>query len=201
MAEKDIWPRIKAIGLLSTSAALDHCGINGEQRVALECRHRPEKARIGAPGNEIVLRDQQPMAPARLRRALPDSIAPEEWYRLLNGLVFLWAEETRLLGLLKARLYRNLEHNVLTIDSRSLITGYERSIWLCHMNSGNTFPMPTKRDLSVFKRIGDYPAKKDGSPAKNVLEIAVDYSIPDIGRHVVQVRRMRGAETIQEFAV
>ena len=54
------------------------------------------------------------MAPARLKMALPDGVAPETWYRHLNGLVFMWAEETRLVGLLKARFYRNLEHDVLT---------------------------------------------------------------------------------------
>jgi hypothetical protein len=199
MAEKDTWPSIKSIGLLSTSAALDHCGINGEERVELESRHRPTKVRIGAPGDGIILRDQQPMAPARLKMALPDGVAPEEWYRRLNGLVFTWAEETRLLGLLNARLYRNLEHDVLTIDSRSLITAHEQSISLCHMNSGNTFPMPTKRDLGIFQRISDYPAKRDGGPAKNVVEIVVGYRIPDIREHVVRVRRMRGAETIRDL--
>jgi hypothetical protein len=40
----------------------------------------------------------------------------------------MWAEESRLLGLLKARLYRDLEHDVLTINSKSLITAYQSSI-------------------------------------------------------------------------
>jgi hypothetical protein len=199
MAERDTWQKIKAIGLLSTSAVLDHYPVNGSRRVELECEHRPEKVRVGTSEDGMVLRDQQPMAPARLKMALPDGVTPETWYRFLNGMVFMWAEEARLLGLLNARLYRNLEHDVLTIDSKSLITAYEPSVWLCHMNSGNTFPMPAKRDIGVFQRIRDYPVRKNGNPVKEVVEIVVDHSVPDIGKHVFRVRRMRGAETIREL--
>jgi hypothetical protein len=201
MAEKDTWQSIKSIGLLSTSAALDRYKVQGSARIALEQKHRPEKISVGNARDQIVLRDQGPMAPSRLAMALPPAVTPSKWYRFLNGLVFMWAEETRLLGLLNARRYRNLEHDVLTIDLRSFVTAYEESIWLCHMNSGNTFPVPHKRDLGSFRRIKDYPANRKGNPAKTVVEVVTDYSVPDIGTYVIAVRRMRGAQTIRTIPI
>jgi hypothetical protein len=199
MAEKDTWPSIKTIGLLSTTAALDRCGITGPARGSLEEQHRPEKVTVRGAECEIVLRDQGPMDPSRLRLALPPTVSPSQWYRMLNKLVFMWAEETRLLGLLNARRYRHLEHDVLTIDLASFADAYEKSIWLCPMNSGNTFPIPHRRTLETFMRIKDYPVKRNGGPEKAVVEVVTDYSVPDITKFVVAVRRMRGAETIREL--
>jgi hypothetical protein len=199
MAEKDTWPSIKSLGLLSATAAMDRCGITGPARVTLEEEHRPEKVTVRGAGCEIVLRDQGPMDPSRLRLALPRTVSPSLWYRMLNKLVFMWAEEERLLGLLNARRYRHLEHDVLTIDLASFVGAYEKSMWLCPMNSGNTFPIPHRRNLDTFRRIKDYPVKRSGGPEKPVVEVVTDYSVPDISKFVVGVRRMRGAEVISEL--
>ncbi|MBD3810807.1 MAG: hypothetical protein IE917_01135 [Betaproteobacteria bacterium] len=202
MAEKDSWPSIKARGLLSTSAALDRYQTQGAQRMALEEEHRPEKITLGAGDDQIVLRDQKPMEPSRLQEALVDGTTPSQWYKLLNGKVFMWAEEHRLFQLLNARHYRNLEHDVLTIDTAQLIATYRDAIWLCHMNSGNTFPIPHHRRLDTFKRIRDYPTKKNQSiPAKEVVEVVVDYSVPDIASYVVEVRRMKGNITLGQISL
>jgi hypothetical protein len=193
MAERGTWPSIKANGLLSTSAVLDRFGVNGAQRRMLEESHRCEKILVGTDGSGIVLRDQKPMRPSRLKDALVDGTTPEQWYKFLNGRVFMWAEESRLFGLLGARDYRNLEHDVLTIDAKPLLTKYEDAVWLCRMNSGNTWPVPHKRGMDDFKRISDYPTKKrSGAPAKEVVEVVVDHSIPDIAKYVLEVRRMKG---------
>jgi hypothetical protein len=199
MAEKDTWSSIKNTGLLSTTAVLDRCGITGPARVSFEGEHRPEKVTVRGAGCEIVLRDQGPMDPSRLRLALPPTVSPSQWYRLLNKLVFMWAEERRLLGLLNAKRYRGLEHDVLTIDLASFVDAYEESIWLCPMNSGNTFPIPHRRNLESFMRIKDYPVKRNGGPEKTVVEVVTDYSVPDISKFVVAVRRMRGAEVIRKL--
>lgn len=192
MAEADTWPAIKANGLMSTSAALDHHAIAGAQRNALEAGHRSEKVKLGGGVDAIVLRDQKPMPPARLSLGLLDGITPTDWYKLLNAKVFMWAEEHRLLGLLNARHYRNLEHDVLTIDTASLLAEHADDIWLCHMNSGNTFPIPHHRGATTFRRIPDYPIKANGNPQKEVVEVVVDYCVPHISKHVVEVRRMKG---------
>jgi hypothetical protein len=201
MAEVGTWPSIKANGLLSTSAVLDRFGISGKQRVVFEDEHRPAKMTVGPGIGGVVLRDQKPMAPDRLVKALSDGTTPREWYRLLNGMVFMWARQERLHGLLGARSYRALEHDVLTIDSQRLLNSYASRVWLCHMNSGNTFPYPQPRGKDLFKRIPNYPSKGNGKPAKNIVEVVVDYNVPDIRDFVVNVQRMRGDEVIADIAL
>ena len=200
MAERGTWPSIKANGLLSTTAVLDRFKVNGAERLALEEGHRPEKVMVGPAESGVVLRDQKPMRPSRLEDALIDGTTPEQWYKFLNGRVFMWAEERRLFGLLGARDYRSLEHDVLTIDAEALLTKYENSVWLCRMNSGNTWPVPHPRGMDDFKRISDYPTKvRSGVPYKEVVEVVVDYSVPDIAEYVVEVRRMQGRTVLGQL--
>lgn len=199
MAERDTWSSIKKVGLLSTTAILDKFKVTGRERVNFERCHRPEKCRVGTAESGMVLRDQKPMPPSRLRIALPATITPAKWYRWLNGLVFMWAEESRLLGLLGARPYRNLEHDVLTIDTGKFVSEYEKSIWLAHMNSGSTFRIPHRRDFDLFKRIADYPARKSGGPVKNVVEVVADYAVPNIHKFVISVDRMRGERRLEHL--
>ncbi|WP_082100805.1 DUF7002 family protein [Pseudomonas syringae pv. coryli] len=197
MAEVDTWPSIKQIGLLSASAALTYHAIANPTRFQLESSHRPQKVCLTSTGHpNIVLRDQKPMNDARLMTALQGSATPQQWYELLNSKVFFWAEHHRLEGLLNARAYKNLEHDVLTIDTRSLLNDYENHTWLCHMNSGNTFPYATARTPAIFQTIANYPSKRDGTPAKDVVEVVIENSIPNISQYVTQVRRMKGSQVI-----
>ncbi|GGX02628.1 hypothetical protein GCM10007242_04630 [Pigmentiphaga litoralis] len=197
MAEADTWQSIRTRGLLSTSAVLTRFNIVGADRSNIEDQHRPAKIRLEGIGEEpIVIRDQIPMPPKRLAEALGDETCSEAWYALINAKVFFWADESRLHRLLNARQYRHLEHDVLTVDTARLVARYGDAIWLCHMNSGNTFPFPTRRDKHIFKRIGDYPVNKSGNPVKPIVEVTVDNAVLDINEFVVNVRRMRGLDVL-----
>ncbi|KAA3532558.1 hypothetical protein FOM00_29160 [Pseudomonas sp. ST1] len=201
MAECGAWDSIRTRGLMSATAVLDHLAVGDGERARFESEHRSEKmdVRAGHPSN-IVLRDQKPMPEGRLMQALTDGTTPREWYELINHKVFFWAEEARLHRLLGARDYRRLEHDVLTLDSSAFIPAYADAIWLCHMNSGNTWPMPHRRGTEIFRRIPDYPVKRSGNPDKNVVELVVDYAVPDIANFVLEVRRMRGSEVLGVIA-
>jgi hypothetical protein len=198
MAERGAWDSIRTHGLMSATAVLDHLAIEGGDRARFESEHRNQKmdVRAGHPSN-IVLRDQKPMPEGRLIQALTDGTTPRQWYELINHKVFFWAEEQRLHRLLGARDYRKLEHDVLTLDSATFIPAYAEAIWLCHMNSGNTWPMPHRRGTEIFRRIPDYPVRRSGKPIKTVVELVVDYSVPNIAEYVVEVRRMRGSEVLE----
>jgi len=197
MAEKGSWPSIREIGLLSTSASLSRFGIDGPRRHELGSQHRPEKTTIQSrSGATIVLRDQKPMPVNRIAQALGNTATPEQWYELINNKVFFWVSHERLLRLLGARAYRDDEHDVITLDTAKLVGAHEHTITLCHMNSGNTFPIPSKRDFSIFKSIADYPTKRNGQPEKEVVELTVANQVPDISRFVTQVQRMKGASVI-----
>ncbi|SKA21088.1 DUF7002 family protein [Novilysobacter spongiicola] len=190
MAEAGTWESIRERGLMSTTAVLDHLGIQGVDRAPFETLHRAAMARVGENAG-IVLRDQIPMPPQRLEQALVDGTTPEQWYRLINGKVFFWAQEHRMHRLLNY--YGDTEHDVLHVDTKSLLADHANDVWLCHMNSGNTLPIPHHRGIDVFKRIDAYPETRTGRPAKEVVEIVVDYAVPNIAAHVVRVYRMRGS--------
>lgn len=193
MAEAGSWPSIKKRGLLSTTASLDLLKVKGERRRSLESCHRPEKVVIEDQGLQICLRDQKPMEPKRLSSALMDGVTVQQWYEIINSKVFMWAQEHRLFGLLNARHYRALEHDVITIDAASLMRCHSEAAWLCHMNSGNTFPVPHPRGKSTFQRISEYQTKaRSVLPLKEVVEVVIDYSISDVADHVVEIRRIKG---------
>ncbi len=196
MAERETWDSISEIGLMSTSAVLDLFEINGVNRHQYESSHRSSKMDVAKDGRIITLRDQKPMPVGRLNKALQGHLSPEQWYQIINDKVFFWATRARLDGLLNAKHYRTLEHDVLIIDTDSFVRAYRQSIMLCHMNSGNTFPYPHHRDAGIFRGIDEYPVLKNGNPAKEVAELVVKYSVPDIAKYVVEVNRMRGGELI-----
>jgi hypothetical protein len=152
MAERGAWDSIRTHGLMSATAVLDHLAIEGGDRARFESEHRNQKmdVRAGNPSN-IVLRDQKPMPEGRLIQVLTDGTTPRQWYELINHKVFFWAEEQRLHRLLGARDYRKLEHDVLTLDSATFIPAYAEAIWLCHMNSGNTWPMLAVENYYVVR--------------------------------------------------
>lgn len=193
MAEVGTWTSIQHRGLLSATAALDALGVTGARRAQLEGGHRSEMEPLH-PGHadDIILRDQRPMPPGRLLHALPPELPPEQWYRLINSKVFFWVSQERLGRLLRS--YGTVEHDVLRVDTASLLEIHAGRTSLCHMNSGNTWPMPHRRDAGIFRRIPDYPVNNVGNPKKEVVELVIDYSVPDIANHVVEVLRMQADE-------
>jgi hypothetical protein len=200
MAERDAWDSIKNRGLMSTSAVLDYLNIGVEDRFRYESQHRQMKIDV-LPGNpsSILLRDQKPMPRDRLLRALSPNLSPEDWYRTINGKVFFWVSEARLHRLLNARDYRLLEHDVITVDAAPFVRAYHDSIWLSHINSGNTWPFPHARGLDTFRRIPDYPVGRSGKPLKDVVELVIDYAVPDIFRYVLEVNRMKGEKILHKI--
>jgi hypothetical protein len=195
MAERGSWASIKGRGLLSTSALLDLYSIQEPQRSAIEKQHRPNSVELREDGlPTATIRDQIPMSDTGLERCLPGHLTPSDWYELLNAKVFFWLTEDRLHRLTAAKAYRDREHDVLEVDTRSLIEAHRNAIWLCPINSGCTKPMPHPRE-ATFVRISDYPYehwRRRRAKGERVVELAVDHSVPDIRVHVRRVVLKRG---------
>lgn len=189
MAEDGAWPAIRERGLLSTSALLDLYGVAAADRAALETRRRAKSVTLEAPGlPRVVIRDQAPLSEARLAACLDDGLNPEDWLRLLNKRVFFWPRRRRLEELLAGRAYRGRAHTVLTIDTASLLAAYGKRVRLSAINSGATIYDAPRRGLSTFRATSDYPLREAGR-RKAIAEFTVEYSIPDIAEHVVEVER------------
>ncbi|MCY4237122.1 MAG: hypothetical protein OXC93_01990 [Rhodospirillaceae bacterium] len=200
MAARGSWESIKCHGLMSTSALLDHYAVDPSRRTAIESQHRPESVEVTGDGlPRAVVRDQIPMSDSGLGRALPDYLTPADWYELLNAKAFFWLSEARLHKLTNAKTCREQEHDVLEVDTRSLIEAHGDAIWLCPINSGCTRPMPRPRDETIFARIPDYPYahwRKRRGRLERVIELAVDHSVEDIRDHVRRVVVKRGTEVL-----
>lgn len=203
MAERGSWASIQRCGLLSTSALLDRYKVTGSRREIIESCRRPQSVKLQAKNlPEAVVRDQIPMDDAGLLRCLPKHISPRDWYQLLNKKVFFWLNRSRLYKLTGAKAYRDKYHDVIEVDTASIISSYREQIWLCPMNSGNTKPFPHKRDENTFLRIRDYPYdqwRQKRQKGERVVELAIDYSVPDLARFVKRVTVVNGKNEVDEL--
>jgi hypothetical protein len=196
MAEQGSWPSIQKRGLLSTSALLDLYRVNENERRVIEEERRGTSVKLrGENLPTAVVRDQFPMTDSGLLRCLPQHISPTDWYRLLNKRVFFWLTRDRLIRLLNAGTYRDKAHDVLEIRTQEFIESYFDKIWFCPINSGCTKPMPHPRGDTTFLRIPDYPYSHWRTKRKRgerVVELVVDYAVPDVRNFVKRVVEMRG---------
>jgi hypothetical protein len=163
--------------------------VNGAERQALEAARRPRSATLEHPEHgTAVVRDQIPLNPTILARCLV-GMTPGEWCQTLNRRVFFWLTEERLSRLLAARAYRDRPHDVLTVDTASLVAAHESEITLAHLNTGTTVFRAPERGPDTFQPIATYGRR-------DVVELAVDYSVPDIAAHTLRVESRQGADVI-----
>ena len=189
MAEAGTWENIRRHGLLSTAALLRLFEVSEPQRSAIGSRYRRSREVIRHDDYGCaVIREQTPMPPGKLGLALTD-MEPSEWYELLNGKVFFWSTEGRLISFLRARSHRDRPHDVLTVCTRSLVEQYANQITLSPINSG-TVRMPThRRGSDTFQTIAEYTCR---TRRECFAELAVEGSVRDMERHTLSVDRWMG---------
>jgi hypothetical protein len=147
----------------------------------------------------ITIRDNKPINEHLLARSLKDNLTPTDWYRILNRKVFFWLSKERLDKLQNAKAYRDQEHHVLELDTRTLIKAQLRNITLSPINSGAVFANPAPRGLDTFLPIQRYPYSSYLSRKSNkrVVELAVEYAVPNIEHFVTRVLAMRNGESFR----
>jgi hypothetical protein len=194
MAEDGSFESIRAHGLLSTSSLLDLYSIEGEERIALESRRRPESVPLSRDGfPKAIVRDQKPMTESALQKCLTPGVTPREWFEILNGRTFFWLSKERLRRLLDARAYRERPQTVLTVDTASLVNAHRDRIELSPLNSGATIYDPQPRGPDTFLPIADYPfeeRRKTRSVDNAVVELVVREGVPDIADHLIAAHRI-----------
>lgn len=198
-----IWASIKEQGLLSTKALLYLFGKSDEKIIELTQTRREHWVEIECPGRpRAVLRDQKPMTDGGLRRALPDSVALWQWYDLINSMVFFWPTKKRLKTMISAAVYQKETHEVLVVDTKTLVRLEEPNIRLSHINSGSTH-WAHPRDMDLFKRFADYPFEKRRKQGKEraVAEVCVVCRVEKIRQAVVDVKHGLPGEIMAELEV
>ncbi len=196
MAEAGAWENIQRHGLLRTAALLKLFDVSEPKRSAIGSSYRRTREVVRhSDYGCAVIRDQTPMHPNKLGQALTD-MNPPEWYKLLNGKVFFWSTEDRLISFLKARSHRDRPHDVLTVCTRSLVEQYATKITLSPINSG-TVRMPThRRGSNTFQTISEYSCK---TKRECFAELAVEGSVPDMEQHTLSVDRWMGPTRQQKI--
>ena len=202
VTEAGAWEWIRRHGLLSTSALLDLYGVPEPMRPGIEASRRPEEVVLDDPLlGRVVIRDNRPLRLDILRRCLDGS--PADWFRLLNGRVFFWANERRLHNHLRARGHRGRPREVLVADTRRLLARERESVSLCAFNSGSAlYPNAPRRGPGTFLAVGDYPfdqwrAKRGLSDA--VAEVCVDWALMDVEAVVASVQAVSPDGEVREI--
>lgn len=127
-------------------------------------------------------------------------MTPAEWCETLNRRVFFWMTERRLHRLLNGQLYRESDHDVLTVDTAQLLKRHRERVTLAPYNTGATVQTAPERGSNTFKCIEDYDFdywRRKRSRQDAIVELAVDYAVPDIAELVVRVERRRGAQILK----
>jgi hypothetical protein len=192
MAEGGSWPSIQRHGLMTTSQIVDAYSPTPEARAAILEQRRPRNVVLDHTTlGQLVIRDQAPLREQFLVGSLSD-LTVAQWLERLNNRVFFWLHPDKLSTLLGARRYRNLAHDVLTVDTASLIASHADQIRLSPINSGATlYPNAPKRGRDTFATIGAYryDLYRRRGIKDAIAELAVINGVPDIVQHVVRVER------------
>jgi hypothetical protein len=200
-ADRGAWQSIRRHGLLSTSWLLDLYQIRGEQRIAFESQRRHKSMALTKRGyDDIALRDQNPMTDEALNRCLVDGMTPRQWYESLNAKVFFWTSKRRLQGLLTAKATRETTQLVLTVDTRSLVSGHRDRILLSGLNSGSTIRKPLPRGARTFLPISDFPyqeRRKSRSASDALVELVVAGGVPDLMDHLIAAHEVTPGQSTE----
>lgn len=198
MAEHGSWPRIQRLGLRTTAQLVNACAPDPPTRAAILNQRRSQSVELAHPVvGPITIRDQKPLGLHNLK--LTD-VTVEGFLALLNSRVFMWTSPERLARLLGANSYRNSVHDVLVLDTESIIESYADNIRLTGMNTGATiFPSAPARGSDSFMTIADFPfaQRRRGRKLEDtVVELCVIGGVDEVDSHVIRVERRKGADVI-----
>jgi hypothetical protein len=196
MAEYDSWPRIQQIGLRTTEQLVDACNPDETTRNAILRQRRSQSIQLEHPvAGTVTIRDQKPLLMHNLEPKLTD-VTVEEYLELLNNRIFMWTHPERLERLLSARAYRSAKHDVLVLDTASIVEAYADNIRLTGMNTGATiFPNASPRGAESFMRIADFPFAARHKPlVDNVVELCIIGGVDHVEDHVIRVEQRQGAQ-------
>ena len=193
MAERESWDTIRRHGLLGTEALLNLFEIPTAQREMVLTRQRTESVVIEHQlHGRAVIRDQKPLLRSKLEGCLK-GCSFQQWLQMLNSRVFFWLTRERLQTLMCAREYCAKAHVVLVLDTLRLASDLTQTITLAPMNTGNTRPFAHPRSLATFSPMADYPfeERKHRGLYYMVVELAVEGSVPNIMKYVIEAAEMQ----------
>ena len=194
------WRAIRENGLWTVEDIVTTAQCGQQEADTILHRRRPRAVRLVHPVlGEVCIRDQSPLRPDVLARCLTD-LSPAQWLALLNNRVFFWLDLSRLKSLLSGRRNRNDQHDVIVVDTASLVSAHRRRIRLSAINSGATlYPNAPWRGSHTFQTIASYPyaERRRSHPVRSAIaELAVIGGVHDLADHVIGLQRWKGPQFI-----
>jgi hypothetical protein len=148
---------------------------------------------------EVTITDNRPLSMSVLARCLDDNLTPEAWLRMLNSRVFFWASEGSVARLVNAALHRDREKAVLVFRTASLLERCAAQVELSAINSGATVRSAPRRGLTTFVPMSQHSYeswRRLRGKRDTVKEVTVIEGVHGIDEHLMEVRQVRGTETI-----
>lgn len=201
MAEEGTWPSIQARGLLSTQAIVDLYKPPPVVAARILNQVRQEAITLdNATLGPVTIRDQRPLK--FLEHCLDGDTTGQQFLDALNGRVFFWLTQERLIRLLGAKLYRCRRQTVLHVSTGALLAKHGSRAQLAPYNTGSMHvPNAPKRGTDVFVDVAEYPYEawrvRRGPSQDAAVELTVPYAVPDIGDVVTRVETWSGGRPIE----
>ena len=121
-------PGITEHGLLSAQELVWTSGLSPDEQAAILSLPRRRAPIIDHPVlGRVTLRDQTPLRGHILDKVLVDMTA-QQWLSALNERAFFWLHPQRLDQLLNAQRNRGRPHDVLVVDTASLVSAHGRRV-------------------------------------------------------------------------
>jgi hypothetical protein len=183
-------------GLRSTKNLLKLFEVDDSRRIALVSQRREASVFLSHPSHGTAyVRDQVPLSLKRLGGALTD-MTVSAWLELLNSLCFFWPTRKRVEDLLRAPHYADRDHDVLVIDTSTLVARHAKAARLSAINTGATRPFAHPRGSDTFLPLEAFPLEERLSRvgrAGAVAEVTVEDEVPEIRDMLLRVERWSGA--------
>lgn len=185
LAEASNLPSILEHGLLSTRRLFDLARISEKERPERLRSHRKENEQLS---QSILIRDQKPMPPSALEKALEDGLTPGDWYALLNDFVFFWFDESRMER--QRHACGDRPQVLLTFDASTLLEKFGPDAFVSPINSGNARRKPARRGLNTLMPYGTWLANgwPSGTRHRPPAELLFRSTIPVQAPYLVEMR-------------
>ncbi|MBY3060380.1 hypothetical protein HF263_30705 [Rhizobium leguminosarum] len=185
LAEASNLPSILEHGLMSTKRLLDLARVPDADQADRLRSHRPDNERLSG---SVMIRDQKPMPPSALERALEDGLTPGDWYAHLNDFVFFWLDVNRMER--QRRACGDRPQVLLTFDAASLLDQFGTDAFVSPINSGNARRKPARRGLSTLMPystwlLNGWPA---GTRHRPPVELLFRSTIPVEAPYLMEMR-------------
>lgn len=184
LAEAENLPSILEHGLMSTKKLLNLAGIPESEHLARLRQHRPNHVRLC---ETVVIRDQRPMPPAALARALDGDFDPGDWYALLNSHVFLWPDRDRMDRQRQA--CGDRPQVLLTFDGEALFESFGMDAFLSPINSGNARRKAARRgpDTLLPYEIWRNDGWPNGQRTRPPAEVLFQCDVPTQNPYLIDI--------------